>query len=56
MQLLRTVKPLRRNLEEVQTELSGQTGIGGGALTVLVLAAAFALTCAGGSVLCSVAG
>ncbi len=39
---------LRRNLEEVQTELSGQTGIGGGALTILVLAAAFALTCAGG--------
>jgi twitching motility protein PilJ len=41
-------EPLRRNLEEVQTELSGQTGIGGGALTILVLAAAFALTCAGG--------
>ncbi len=39
---------LRRNLEEVQTELSGQTGIGGGALAVLVLAAAFALACAGG--------
>jgi twitching motility protein PilJ len=41
-------EPLRRNLEEVQTELSGQTGIGGGALAVLILAAAFALTCAGG--------
>ena len=41
-------EPLRRNLEEVQTELSGQTGIGGMALAILVLAAAFALTCAGG--------
>jgi twitching motility protein PilJ len=41
-------EPLRRNLEEVQAELSGQTGIGGGALAVLVLAAAFALACAGG--------
>jgi twitching motility protein PilJ len=41
-------EPLRRNLEEVQAELSGQTGIGGGALVVLVLAAAFALSCAGG--------
>jgi twitching motility protein PilJ len=41
-------EPLRRNLEEVQTELSGQTGIGGVAFAVLVLAAAFALACAGG--------
>ena len=41
-------EPLRRNLEEVQTELSGQTGIGGAAFAVLVLAAAFALACAGG--------
>mgnify|MGYP000137236501 CR=1 FL=1 len=41
-------EPLRRNLEEVQTALSTQTGIGGGALAVLILAAAFALTCAGG--------
>ena len=41
-------EPLRRNLEEVQTELSGQTGIGGGALSILVIAAAFALSCAGG--------
>jgi len=41
-------EPLRRNLEEVQAELQAQTGIGGGALLVLVLAAAFALTCAGG--------
>jgi twitching motility protein PilJ len=31
-------EPLRRNLEEVQTELSGQTGIGGGALSILVIA------------------
>ena len=41
-------EPLRRNLEEVQTELSAQTGIGGAAFAVLVLAAAFALACAGG--------
>jgi twitching motility protein PilJ len=41
-------EPLRRNLEEVQTELSAQTGIGGGSLAILVLAAAFALVCAGG--------
>ena len=41
-------EPLRRNLEEVQAELSGQSGIGGGALALLVLAAAFSLTCAGG--------
>jgi twitching motility protein PilJ len=41
-------EPLRRNLEEVQTELSAQTGIGGATLAVLILAAAFALVCAGG--------
>jgi twitching motility protein PilJ len=41
-------EPLRRNLEEVQSKLSGQTGIGGFALALLALAAAFALTCAGG--------
>jgi twitching motility protein PilJ len=41
-------EPLRRNLEELQGELSSNTGIGGGALTILVLAAAFALVCAGG--------
>lgn len=41
-------EPLRRNLEEVQTALQAQTGIGGGALLVLVLSAIFALTCAGG--------
>jgi len=41
-------EPLRRNLEEVQTELSGQTGIGGAALAVLVFSAGFALLCAGG--------
>jgi twitching motility protein PilJ len=41
-------EPLRRNLEEVQATLSTQTGIGGAALAVLILAAAFALLCAGG--------
>jgi twitching motility protein PilJ len=41
-------EPLRRNLEELQTELSTQAGIGGGALVVLILSAVFALVCAGG--------
>lgn len=41
-------EPLRRNLEEVQAELQAQTGIGGGALALLILAAVFALSCAGG--------
>ncbi len=41
-------EPLRRNLEEVQAALSTQTGIGGAAFSVLVLAALFALACAGG--------
>ncbi len=41
-------EPLRQNLEEVQSELSAQTGIGGVALAVLTLAAIFAMTCAGG--------
>jgi twitching motility protein PilJ len=41
-------EPLRRSLEDVQTALSSQTGIGGVAFAVLVLAAIFALACAGG--------
>ncbi len=41
-------EPLRRNLEEVQSVLSGHTGIGGLAFATLVLAAAFALACAAG--------
>jgi twitching motility protein PilJ len=46
--ILADSEPLRRNLEELQAELVGQTGIGGLALTTLALAATFALLCAGG--------
>jgi len=41
-------EPLRRSLEELQAKLSSQTGIGGVSLAILILAAAFALACAGG--------
>ncbi|MDP3796628.1 MAG: methyl-accepting chemotaxis protein [Polaromonas sp.] len=41
-------EPLRRGLEELQGKLSSQTGLGAGALTILVIAAAFALLCAAG--------
>nr|WP_315464818.1 methyl-accepting chemotaxis protein [uncultured Rhodoferax sp.] len=41
-------EPLRRNLEDLQAKLSGQAGIGGASLALLVLAALFALICAGG--------
>ncbi|MBX9817912.1 MAG: methyl-accepting chemotaxis protein [Burkholderiaceae bacterium] len=41
-------EPLRRNLEELQSKLSSQAGIGGGSLVTMVVAAAFALLCAGG--------
>lgn len=41
-------EPLRRNLEELQAKLSGQAGIGGASLALLVVAALFALVCAGG--------
>ena len=41
-------EPLRRNLEELQAKLASKTGISGISLAVLVLAAAFALACAGG--------
>ncbi len=41
-------EPLRRNLEELQSELSAQAGIGGITLAVLVAAALFALLSAGG--------
>ncbi len=39
---------LRRSLEEIQGKLSSETGLGAGALTSLVVAALFALLCAGG--------
>ncbi|MGH8832073.1 MAG: methyl-accepting chemotaxis protein [Polaromonas sp.] len=41
-------EPLRRGLEDLQGKLSSQTGLGAGALTTLVVAAAFALLCAAG--------
>lgn len=41
-------EPLRRNLEELQGELSAQAGIGGLVLVILIVAAVFALVCAGG--------
>ncbi len=41
-------EPLRRNLEELQGELSAQTGIGTFALVALILGATLALACAAG--------
>ena len=41
-------EPLRRNLEALQTKLSGTAGVGGTALALLVLSAVFALLSAGG--------
>lgn len=41
-------EPLRRNLEELQSELSAQAGIGGMTLIALIAAAFFALLSAGG--------
>ncbi|MGQ0709238.1 MAG: methyl-accepting chemotaxis protein [Rhodoferax sp.] len=41
-------EPLRRGLEDLQSALSEQAGIGGMELLVLILSAAFALVCAGG--------
>lgn len=40
-------EPLRRGLEDIQGVLATQTGVGGGALAILILAAIFALACAG---------
>ncbi|MBK7002272.1 MAG: type IV pili methyl-accepting chemotaxis transducer N-terminal domain-containing protein [Rhodoferax sp.] len=40
-------EPLRRGLEDIQGVLATQTGVGGGALAILMLAAIFALACAG---------
>ena len=47
-QIIEDSEPLRRGLEEVQTQLSDQTGISGSLLLVLILSASFALVCAGG--------
>ena len=41
-------EPLRRSLEDLQSKLSAQTGLGASSLTVLILAAAIALICAAG--------
>jgi twitching motility protein PilJ len=41
-------EPLRRQLEDLQSKLSAQTGLGAGSLAVLALAAAFAILCAFG--------
>jgi twitching motility protein PilJ len=41
-------EPLRRELEDLQSRLSSQSGLGSGALAALILSALFALTCAGG--------
>ncbi len=41
-------EPLRRDLEAVQVKLAEQTGIGGGSMVLLAIAAVFALLCAGG--------
>ncbi|WP_066266792.1 methyl-accepting chemotaxis protein [Hydrogenophaga palleronii] len=41
-------EPLRLGLEQLQGELSSRSGVGGGALLALALAALFSLLCAGG--------
>jgi twitching motility protein PilJ len=41
-------EPLRRQLEDLQGKLSAQTGLGAGSLSILALAAAFAILCAFG--------
>jgi len=41
-------EPLRRNLEEVQAKLSARTGLGAGAVTILLMSALMALVFAGG--------
>jgi twitching motility protein PilJ len=41
-------EPLRRNLEELQSKLSSHSGLGIGALLMLIGAALFAMLCAGG--------
>ncbi len=41
-------EPLRRGLDELQRKLSGQTGLGAGALVTLAVAALFAILCSVG--------
>ncbi|MDT8989702.1 methyl-accepting chemotaxis protein [Curvibacter sp. APW13] len=47
-QIIEDSEPLRRGLEDLQTQLSDQAGIGGGQLLVLMASAALALVFAGG--------
>lgn len=44
--IIQDSEPLRRQLEDLQGKLSAQTGLGLGALSALVVAAAFAIICA----------
>ncbi len=44
--ILADSEPLRRALEDLQAKLSAQTGLGIGALSALIVAAAFAIACA----------
>ena len=46
--ILNDSEPLRKNLEELQLKLSGQTGLGFWVILGLFLATLFALACAGG--------
>ncbi|MEO6625684.1 MAG: methyl-accepting chemotaxis protein [Burkholderiaceae bacterium] len=48
--ILADSEPLRRNLEQLQQKLSVRTGIGGGSILVILLAAGLALICAWGLV------
>ena len=41
-------EPLRKGLQDVQETLQGQSGLGAGSLSVMLLSAILALTCAGG--------
>jgi twitching motility protein PilJ len=44
--IIQDSEPLRRQLEDLQAKLSAQTGLGLGALSALIVAAAFAIACA----------
>ena len=46
--ILADSEPLRRNLEDLQTKLSGDSGLSPGSILALLLATLFALACAGG--------
>jgi twitching motility protein PilJ len=46
--ILSDSEPMRRNLEELQTKLSGDSGLSPASILALLLATLFALACAGG--------